>query len=176
METAQKLNVLVHIKKHHTLWKEFGIYTVSFLYSDEAKNFKGVAECTPEVQELAAKYTPDIENDLHVGTFHYFNCRLGKNVKITLSPEAYDLYRRGESIPTLPECYKSGMILDHFESDTGDDHTTWHFINHFVTELTNYGSCEKGKVFVKCGNMSKTEVKFSIEGNEIDAILDSYLG
>lgn len=176
MKTTKKLNVLVHIKKHPTLWKEFGIYTVSFLYSDEARNFKEASECTPEIQEVAAKCTSNFEKDLNVGTFHYFNCRFGKNVKITLTPETYDLYQRGESIPTLPECYKSGMILDHFESDTDDDHTTWHFINHFVAELTNYGSCEEGRVFVKCGNKSKTEVKFSVEGNEIDAILDSYLG
>lgn len=152
----KKLYVLAKILK-----KPWDVYVVTFLFSDKEKNFKRIADCTPEVQELARSYSLDTLTEGTSGYFYYFDCESKENF---LAPTKL-----------TPEWSKHKLVLDSFHCEMDDDWTAWHVINHYVCKITNYGSKDNGKVFMKCGRNAKVEIGFSVEMEKIDEVLDEYL-
>lgn len=169
MET-QKIYVLAKIRKLPT-FKEYGEYEVVFLYSDKEKNFKRIADCTPEIQKLAISNCPDLLNQY---SDYRWNAKIycldcGSKEMVQVCEESLDFERFLE--------VKGNLALDSAYTDIEDEYSAWHLISNLVSEITRYGSeKDKGKVFVKCGNKAKIEVTFSVEFDEIDEILDEYFG
>lgn len=153
----KKLYVLAKIIK-----KPWDVYVVTFLFSDKDKNFKRVADCTPEIQELARFYSLDTLAEGTIGYFRYFDC---------------DTKETFVAPPKMtPDWLERKLILDSFHCEMDDDRTAWHVISHYVCKITNYGEEDNGKVFMKCGRNAKVEIEFSVEMEKIDEILDEYLG
>lgn len=153
----KKLYVLVNILK-----KPYGEYDVTLLFSDKEKNFKRVAECTPEIQELAHYYSLDTVAEGTKGYFCYFDCN---TKEIIVAPDELS-----------PEWLERKLVLDSCSCDMDDDWTAGHVISHFICKMTRYGVEDNGKVFVKCGRKAKVEIEFSFEFDQIDAVLDEYFG
>lgn len=153
----KKLYVLAKVLKKP--WDE---YEVTFLFPDKEKNFKRVAECTPEIQELARFYSLDTVSEGTKGYFRYFDC----NTKETIvAPEELTSEWLGRE-----------LVMDSLVCAMDDDWTAWHVINHIVCEITNYGDEDNGKVFIKCGRNAKVEIGFTEEMEKIDEVFDEYFG
>lgn len=161
----KKLYVLAKVRKMPD-FEEEGEYEVIFLYSDTEKNFKRVAECSPEIQAMAVRYCPDVTHESLHGAPYCFNCNTQKTSQ-TMSFEEYVKERKN-------------LALDHFVSDVQDDYSTVYIINHMVAYITEFGNPdirdEVGKVFLKCGRNAKVEMQFSFERENIMDTLEDYLG
>lgn len=152
----KKLYVLAKLLK-----KSLDEYEVTFLFSDKEKNFKRVAECTPEIQELAHLYSLDTVTEGTNGYFCYFDCKTKETI---VAPEEL-----------TSEWLERKLVMDSFVCAMYDDWTAWHVINHIVCEITNYGYEDNGKVFIKCGRNAKVEIEFTEKMEKIDEVLDEYL-
>lgn len=169
MET-KKLYVLAKIRKLPT-FKEYGEYEVAFLYSDKEKNFKRIADCTPEIQRLVAYNSVSLMNKYSEfrldAAVYCFNCDTKESIRVSEETLPFEEYIKVEK----------SLLLDCIYTDVDDDYSAWHLISNLVSEITNYGSKkDNGKVFVKCGNKAKVEVTFSVEFEAIDEMLDEYFG
>lgn len=165
----KKLYVLAKVRKLPT-FKEYGEYEVAFLYSDKEKNFKRIADCTPEVQKLVASNSVSLtdihgEFDLEVAVY-CFNCNTKENIRVCEETLPVEEYLK----------VKESLLWDCIYTDIDDDYSAWHLISNLVSKITAYGSKDNGKVFLKCGNKAKVEVTFSVEFEAIDEILDEYFG
>ena len=166
----QKLYVLAKIRKLPA-FKEYGEYEVVFLYSDKEKNFKRIADCTPEIQKLAVSNCPDLMcqySDYRWNASIYcLDCTSNEVVRVCEETMDFERFLK----------VKGNLAMDYVYTDVEDEYSAWHLISNFVSEITHYGSeKDNGKVFVKCGKNAKIEVTFSEEFEEIDEILDEYFG
>ena len=141
------LHVLARIHK-----KSIGKHEVVFLFSGEGKNFKRVADCTPEIQNMAYYCSPDMISRGIKGHFCYFDC----NTKETIvAPEnlTYEWLENGRM-----------LVLDSLVFDMYDRSNVGLVLFDFVCKIENWAGDHTGcyndvKLFVKCGRKARVEIK-----------------
>ena len=146
----KKPHVLVRIRKRPES-KECDEYEVIFMYSDEAKNFKRIADCSPEIQKMADGCGLCFLDD--DGAAICFNI---ENKSMTYIESKLDKV-----------CDISHLVIDHLEVE-GDEYDYVIRVLEWVALDINLG-CDKpedeaeyGKLFIKAGRSARINVTFDV--------------